>query len=92
MDEASMLFMVDCFHAKILITISFSINIFVWGVSLCAHAACHSFGGLFTVRFILGVCEGSITAGFMIVSAMFYTRAEQTRRVGYWCKQHIVFA
>jgi len=36
------------------------------------------------VRFILGMCEGSITAGFMIVSSMFYTRNEQTVRVGYW--------
>ncbi|KAL5520352.1 hypothetical protein ACEPAG_9576 [Sanghuangporus baumii] len=61
-----------------------SINIFTWGVALCAHAACKNFGGLFAVRFILGMCEGSITAGFMIVSAMFYTRPEQTRRVGYW--------
>ncbi|KAJ3966735.1 MFS general substrate transporter [Lentinula raphanica] len=55
-----------------------SINIFV------CHAACKSFGGLFAVRFILGICEGSITAGFMIVSSMFYTRKEQTLRVGYW--------
>ena len=31
------------------------------------------------------MCEGSITAGFMIVSSMFYTRTEQTLRVGYWC-------
>nr|GAT56421.1 MFS general substrate transporter [Mycena chlorophos] len=61
-----------------------SINIFVWAVALCSHAACTSFGGLFAVRFILGMCEGSITAGFMIVSAMFYTRKEQTLRVGYW--------
>ncbi|KAF5365557.1 hypothetical protein D9757_010906 [Collybiopsis confluens] len=61
-----------------------SINIFVWSVALCSHAACNSFGGLFAVRFILGVCEGSITAGFMIVSSMFYTRKEQTLRVGYW--------
>ncbi|KAF5378995.1 hypothetical protein D9757_009096 [Collybiopsis confluens] len=61
-----------------------SINIFVWAVALCSHAACTSFGGLFAVRFILGICEGSITAGFMIVSAMFYTRKEQTQRVGYW--------
>ncbi|KAI5119271.1 hypothetical protein M0805_008052 [Coniferiporia weirii] len=61
-----------------------SINIFIWGVALCSHAACHSFGGLLTVRLILGMCEGSITAGFMIVSAMFYTRKEQTLRVGYW--------
>jgi ACS family allantoate permease-like MFS transporter len=50
-----------------------------------SHAACTSFGGLFAVRFVLGVCEGSITAGFMIVSGMFYTRKEQTYRVGWWC-------
>ncbi|TRM59317.1 major facilitator superfamily domain-containing protein [Schizophyllum amplum] len=61
-----------------------SINIFVWAVALLCHAACHSFGALFAVRFILGACEGAITPGFMIVTSMFYTREEQTRRVGYW--------
>ncbi|KAJ7100458.1 MFS general substrate transporter [Mycena epipterygia] len=61
-----------------------SINIFVWAVALCSHAACKNFGGLFAARFVLGMCEGSITAGFMIVSSMFYTRTEQTLRVGYW--------
>ncbi|KAG9318595.1 major facilitator superfamily domain-containing protein [Chiua virens] len=61
-----------------------SINIFLWAVVLCCHAACTSFAGLFVVRFLLGICEGAITPGFMIVTSMFYTRAEQTRRVGYW--------
>ncbi|KAH9929350.1 MFS general substrate transporter [Fomitopsis serialis] len=61
-----------------------SLNIFVWGLALLGHAACKNFTGLFIVRFILGMCEGSITAGFMIVSSMFYTRNEQTLRVGYW--------
>ncbi|EPQ50298.1 MFS general substrate transporter [Gloeophyllum trabeum ATCC 11539] len=61
-----------------------SINILIWGTVLCLHAACKNFGGLFAVRFILGACEGAITAGFMIVSSMFYTRTEQTLRVGYW--------
>ncbi|KZP15481.1 MFS general substrate transporter [Athelia psychrophila] len=61
-----------------------SINVFVWGIALCCHAACTSFGGLFVVRMLLGICEGSITAGFLIVSSMFYTRNEQTLRVGYW--------
>ena len=28
---------------------------------------------------------GAITPGFMIVTSMFYTRDEQTKRVGYWC-------
>ncbi|KAJ4487671.1 major facilitator superfamily domain-containing protein [Lentinula aciculospora] len=36
-----------------------------------SHAACHSFGGLFAVRFILGICEGAITPGFMIVRVYF---------------------
>ncbi|KAF9227795.1 MFS general substrate transporter [Gyrodon lividus] len=61
-----------------------SINIFFWAVALCCHAACTSFGGLFAVRFLLGICEAAITPGFMIVTSMFYTHAEQTRRVGYW--------
>jgi len=61
-----------------------SINIFIWSIALCSHAACHSFGSLFAVRFIMGMCEGAITPGFMIVTSMFYTRQEQTKRTGYW--------
>ncbi|KAF8259251.1 MFS general substrate transporter [Lactarius quietus] len=61
-----------------------TLNIFVWAIALCSHAACKNFAGLFAVRLILGACEGSITAGFMIVSSMFYTRREHTARVGYW--------
>ncbi|KAI0000635.1 MFS general substrate transporter [Russula compacta] len=61
-----------------------SLNIFIWAVTLCCHAACTNFTGLFIVRLILGMCEGSITAGFMIISSMFYTRSEHTARVGYW--------
>ncbi|KAG0706181.1 MFS general substrate transporter [Suillus ampliporus] len=61
-----------------------SINIFVWAVVLACHAVCRNFVGLVVVRLLLGVCEGSITAGFLIVSSMFYTRTEQTLRVGYW--------
>lgn len=61
-----------------------SINIFIWAIALLSHAACKSFGALFAVRFILGCCEGAITPGFLIVTSMFYTQSEQTRRVGYW--------
>lgn len=61
-----------------------SINIFLWAVVLLCHTACKSFGSLLAVRFLLGMCEGAITPGFMIVTSMFYTHAEQTKRVGYW--------
>ncbi|KAJ8592376.1 hypothetical protein M405DRAFT_889850 [Rhizopogon salebrosus TDB-379] len=64
-----------------------SVNIFVWGITLACTSACNSFASLFVTRFILGMCEGSVTAGFMIVTSMFYTRNEQTLRVGYWCKR-----
>lgn len=52
-----------------------------------------------TCRLFLGICEGSITAGYLILvsivrnyvvlswsiqTTMFYTHAEATRRVGYW--------
>ncbi|KAF8912083.1 major facilitator superfamily domain-containing protein [Gymnopilus junonius] len=42
-----------------------SFNIFIWAVALLAHSACKSFGALFAVRFILGVCEG--TASFSLL-------------------------
>ncbi|KAK0466080.1 MFS general substrate transporter [Desarmillaria tabescens] len=61
-----------------------SFNILVWAIALCTHAACKNFAGLFVVRMILGMSEGCITTGFMIVTSMFYTRTEQTLRVGYW--------
>jgi MFS family permease len=60
-----------------------SLNIFIWGVVICSHAACMDFTGLMVVRFVFGICEGSVTAGFLVVSSMFYTRNEQTSRVGY---------
>ncbi|PCH37793.1 MFS general substrate transporter [Wolfiporia cocos MD-104 SS10] len=61
-----------------------SINIFIWAVALLCHTAAKDFATLFVCRFFLGICEGAITPGFMIVTSMFYTRQEQTRRVGYW--------
>ena len=66
-----------------------SLNVTVWGIALCCHAAAKNFAGLLIVRLVLGMCEGSVTAGFLIVTAMFYTRNEQTLRVGYWCKSFL---
>ncbi|KAG9123380.1 hypothetical protein FRC07_015013 [Ceratobasidium sp. 392] len=35
-------------------------------------------------QFTLGVFEGSFTSGFLLVTSMFYTKKEQSSRVGYW--------
>ncbi|GBE81803.1 Uncharacterized transporter [Sparassis crispa] len=61
-----------------------SINITIWAIALLCSAAAKNFGGLFACRAFLGICEGAVTPGFMIVTSMFYTRREQTQRVGYW--------
>lgn len=55
-----------------------------WASILMLHAACTNFAGLFVVRFLLGICEGSITSGFMIVTSQWYTVVEQGQRVGIW--------
>ncbi|OJA19853.1 hypothetical protein AZE42_09923 [Rhizopogon vesiculosus] len=60
------------------------INLCIWAITLACHAAYTNFVGLVVVRLLLGASEGSITAGFLIASSMFYTRTEQTLRVGYW--------
>ncbi|KAI0823552.1 MFS general substrate transporter [Trametes gibbosa] len=61
-----------------------SFNILIWSVALLCHSAAKTFGEFFVCRMFLGICEGAITPGFMIVTSMFYTRQEQTQRVGYW--------
>ncbi|KAI0647523.1 MFS general substrate transporter [Trametes meyenii] len=61
-----------------------SINILVWSIALLCHTAAKTFGEFFACRAFLGICEGAITPGFMIVTSMFYTRQEQTARVGWW--------
>lgn len=47
-----------------------SYNITLWGIFLCCFAACNSFAGLAVLRLGLGMCEGAITAGFMIITSM----------------------
>ncbi|KAI0065987.1 MFS general substrate transporter [Artomyces pyxidatus] len=61
-----------------------SLNIFIWSIYVMCHAACTNFAGLFVLRLIVGMCEGAITAGFMISSSMFWTRNEQFVRIGLW--------
>ncbi|CAE6511582.1 unnamed protein product [Rhizoctonia solani] len=61
-----------------------SLNVSVWGIAMVLQSMRLSFAGLLTCRFILGVCEGSITSGFLMVTSMFYTKNEQSSRVGYW--------
>ncbi|KAJ4375434.1 hypothetical protein N0V86_006965 [Didymella sp. IMI 355093] len=59
-------------------------NTFVWGVVVALTAACNSYGGLVTVRFLLGVAEATITPVFLFITSTWYTRDEIPTRTGLW--------
>ncbi|CAK7229776.1 hypothetical protein SCUCBS95973_007342 [Sporothrix curviconia] len=59
-------------------------NALFWGAVVALTAACHNYGGLLTVRFLLGVAEATITPGFMFLTSTWYTRDEMPTRVGCW--------
>lgn len=56
----------------------------LWGAIVASTAACHSFGGLATCRFLLGVAEATISPAFVYVTSVWYTRDEIPARTGVW--------
>ncbi|KAG0146878.1 hypothetical protein CROQUDRAFT_670923 [Cronartium quercuum f. sp. fusiforme G11] len=61
-----------------------ALNILLTSILVGAQAACTTLHSLMACRFFLGVCESSITAGFMLITSIYYTREEQSSRTGYW--------
>lgn len=59
-------------------------NTLFWGAIVALTAACTSYGGLLTVRFLLGVAEATITPAFMFITSTWYTRDEIPTRTGIW--------
>ncbi|TVY39922.1 putative transporter [Lachnellula subtilissima] len=57
---------------------------FLWGIIVASTAACSTFGGLATCRFLLGVAEATISPAFVYVTSMWYTRDEIPIRTGVW--------
>ncbi|KAG7087313.1 hypothetical protein E1B28_013290 [Marasmius oreades] len=61
-----------------------SINIFLWGVLLMAQAAARNFAELAVLRILSGAFEAIADPAFMLITTMFYTRAEQPSRISMW--------
>ncbi|KAL5381508.1 hypothetical protein PMIN06_001922 [Paraphaeosphaeria minitans] len=61
-----------------------AITTFIWGAVVALTAVCTNYGGLITVRFILGAAEATITPAFMFITSTWYTRDEIPTRTGYW--------
>ena len=49
-------------------------NTVFWGVVVALTAACTNYGGLITVRFLLGVAEATISPAFLFITSTWYTR------------------
>lgn len=59
----------------------------IWGAVLCCHSACKSYASLMIVRTLLGIFESASAVGCIAISGMYYTKAEQSARIGFWATQ-----
>ncbi|KAI1255392.1 hypothetical protein MGN70_003458 [Eutypa lata] len=61
-----------------------SITVIIWGIVLMCHASVKNFSEIAAARTFLGVFEGSINPGTMLLFSMYYSREEQPLRMGIW--------
>jgi MFS family permease len=53
----------------------------VWGMLLMCCAAAKNFGGMFALRFILGMAGSNMTPAYLMITSMFFTRQELSLRL-----------
>lgn len=63
------------------------VNVTCWGVLVAATAGAKSYGALMTIRILLGVFEASVAPSLILITGMWWTKAEQSRRTGLWYMQ-----
>ncbi|CUS25234.1 LAQU0S43e00100g1_1 [Lachancea quebecensis] len=63
------------------------LNVTLWGAVVCFHAATTTFPGLMAVRVLLGVFEASVAGCLIVITGMWWTKPEQSRRTGLWYMQ-----
>ncbi|KAF8607267.1 MFS general substrate transporter [Ceratobasidium sp. AG-I] len=56
----------------------------LWGSTLALTAVCKSFASLMVVRYLLGTFEAAVQPSFLLMTSMWYRRAEQGEYVSYW--------
>lgn len=61
-----------------------SVIIFIWGVIVMLTVTVSSFSGAVAQRFFLGLVESAVSPGFVLISSMWYTKAELPLRLGIW--------
>ena len=61
--------------AKLPVAKYLAVNTLFWGAVVALTAVCSNYGGLITVRFLLGVAEATITPGFIFITSTWYVSA-----------------
>lgn len=69
---------------RVSIKVHFGCAVLAWSTCLGCMAACHNFAGLAACRFLLGCAESAMLPICGSVTGMWYTRNEQSVRVGLW--------
>ncbi|KAF2092588.1 MFS general substrate transporter [Rhizodiscina lignyota] len=60
------------------------ITILLWGVCEMCMGATQNFAGIATTRFFLGLCEGAVSPGFVVITSNWYKRREHPIRIAIW--------
>ncbi|KAK0195047.1 major facilitator superfamily domain-containing protein [Armillaria mellea] len=66
--------------------------IFLWGVICMLTVVVTSYPGLVIQRIFLGMVESAVSPGFLAITALWYTKQEQTARLGIWYSATGIFS
>ncbi|KAI3613290.1 mfs [Moniliophthora roreri] len=69
-----------------------STMIFIWGLVCLLTVVVQSYVGLVIQRVFLGIVESSVSPGFVLITSLWYTKEEQTSRVGFWYASTGIFS
>jgi len=58
--------------------------VIIWGVIVMCHAACKTPATFLLCRFLLGMFESFLNAGFIVITSNFWTMSEQGLRANLW--------
>ncbi|ERS99605.1 Major Facilitator Superfamily protein [Sporothrix schenckii 1099-18] len=59
-------------------------SVAVWGIVLSLTTLAKTFAGMMALRFVLGCAEAGIGSAWMLITAMFWTKAEMPLRMSFW--------
>jgi MFS family permease len=59
-------------------------NACLWGIMVACNSAANNWGGLVSLRVLLGCFEAAVAPALILLTTMFYKKSEQPPRVGFW--------